>query len=361
MNYLMMIIMVLALAGCAAKESRQPASPSVDEPLQWIDGSSLTVEGRGWPDEPAATPYSRLPLRAQTMVTEAVWNLSDHAAGVTVRFETDAKEVWADWPGGGAMYHMPRNAVSGLDIYLWEEGAWQWAAIGRPEESRTTRQVISFPEAQPDSFRQYMVFLPSYQSAEYLRLGAPLESSIRPAPPRERQPVVIYGTSITQGGCSSRAGMGHAMILARRFDREIINLGFSGAGKMEMEMAELLGEIDAELYLLECLPNMTVDHVRERAEPFIRRLRELRPRTPIVLAEHLLLPPEDERNMLLRDLYNRLSNEWGAEANLHYLSNDSMAMLPQDENGTVDGVHPTDYGFVHMANYYKQEIGPLLR
>ena len=44
---------------------------------------------------------------------------------------------------------------------------------------------------------------------------------------------MIYGTSITQGGCASRPGMAYTNILSRRIDAPFINLGFSGSGRGE--------------------------------------------------------------------------------------------------------------------------------
>ena len=79
--------------------------------------------------------------------------------------------------------------------------------------------------------------------------------------------------------------MAHAAILGRRLDRPVINLGFSGNGKMEPELAGLLAELDPAAYVLDCLPNMTAAEVEARVEPFVRALRRARPQTPIVLAE----------------------------------------------------------------------------
>src|SRR5205823_11246646 len=96
-------------------------------------------------------------------------------------------------------------------------------------------------------------------------------------PASRRKPVVFYGTSITQGGCASRPGMVHTAILGRRLDRPVINLGFSGNGKMEPELAALLAELDPAVYVLDCLPNLNAQEIRERVGPFVRTLRQARP------------------------------------------------------------------------------------
>ena len=53
---------------------------------------------------------------------------------------------------------------------------------------------------------------------------------------------MFYGTSITQGGCACRPGMAYTNILSRQFNVEVINLGFSGSGRGEPEVARTIAE-----------------------------------------------------------------------------------------------------------------------
>src|SRR5205085_2015483 len=139
--------------------------------------------------------------------------------------------------------------------------------------------------------REFLLYLPLYNGVSSVEIGIAKGSTLAkgPARPPERQkPIVFYGTSITQGGCASRPGMVHTAILGRRLDRPVINLGFSGSGRMEPAMATLLAELDPAVYVLDCLPNMSAAEVAERMEPFVRTLRKAHPRTPIVMAEDRL-------------------------------------------------------------------------
>jgi hypothetical protein len=79
--------------------------------------------------------------------------------------------------------------------------------------------------------------------------------------------------------------MAHTAILSRRIGRPILNLGFSGNGQMEPEIAQLLAELDPAVYVLDCLPNMSTEMVRARTAPFVEILRRTRPNTPVVLVE----------------------------------------------------------------------------
>jgi hypothetical protein len=150
--------------------------------------------------------------------------------------------------------------------------------------------------------------------------------------------------------------MAHASILSRWLDMEVINLGFSGSGQMEIEMADLQGELDVELYVLECLPNMTLEMVRERVVPYVKRLREHQPDTPILMIEHCLMLSESKNNKAYRAAYETLIAD--GTNDLHYLPNGGM--LDGRENGTVDGIHPTDLGFLRIATYYEPVLRELL-
>ncbi len=68
--------------------------------------------------------------------------------------------------------------------------------------------------------------------------------------------IIIYGTSITQGGCVSRPEIVYSNILSRKLGMEFINLGFSGNGKGEPELAHLINEIsDVKMNYLEAEPS----------------------------------------------------------------------------------------------------------
>ncbi|MEW6752364.1 MAG: SGNH/GDSL hydrolase family protein, partial [Candidatus Latescibacterota bacterium] len=178
-----------------------------------------------------------------------------------------------------------------------------------------------------------------------------------------RRPLVFYGTSITQGGCASRPGMAHVALLGRWLDRPVVNLGFSGNGTMDPEMADLLAELDAAAYVIDCLPNLSPEGVSERTGPLVERLRQGRPVTPIVLVEDrtltnaALLPERQEHHRRMRaalaTAVARL-RDCGVE-HLHVAP--GAGLLGEDGEATVDGSHPTDLGFHRQAT----ALLPLLR
>jgi len=361
---------VLALAGHArAAEKAAPApTPPAKDPdggLKWHDIRDWGVEGKGWADTERF--FDRLPARAKAKVRPPVWGLSRNSAGMCVRFETDARAISARWTlmsSNLAMNHMPATGVSGLDLYASDDaGRWRWLAVGRPQAAKTQAQLVG---GLPPGKRAYTLYLPLYNGVESVEIGLDPKASAEPLPPRRTKPMVFYGTSILQGGCASRPGMVHTSILGRRLDRAAINLGFSGNGTMDPEIADLMAELDACAYVVDCLPNMAADAVAQRTGPLVRTLRAKHAETPIVLVEDRtysaawLLPSLRSRNESSRAALRKAFGALVAAGvkGLHYVQGDPL--LGDDAEATVDGSHPTDLGFVRMADALEPVLKPLV-
>ncbi|MBN1807247.1 MAG: SGNH/GDSL hydrolase family protein [Sedimentisphaerales bacterium] len=341
-----------------------------EDGLRWYDACELEVEGKGWNDTKSF--YDRLPAKAEALVREPVWNLSHHSAGMCVRFVTDANEIRARWELRSkrlAMPHMAATGVSGLDLYVKSAGEkWKWLAVGRPTDFPVNS--VTFVKDITKDMREYLLYFPLYNGVESIKLGVPEGAVFRKAPayPKGRKPIVFYGTSITQGGCASRTGMVHTAILGRRFNYPVINLGFSGNGCMEPEMADLLAELDPFVYVLDCLPNMDGQMVAERVAPFVKKLRKAHPETPILLVEDstysdaFFIASRRQRNTEnrreLHRVYSGLKSE-GIE-NLYYLRGDKLLGDEIDNLATVDGSHPTDLGFMRLTDAFYEALKPIL-
>lgn len=334
--------------------------------LAWYEPPDWSIEGRGWTD--VQRTYDRLPAHAEELVRKPVWDLSRHSAGMSIQFRTDAQEIQVRYsllrPALGKV-HMAATGVSGADLYMkTPTGEWRWVGTALPEDRIVRASLI---RQMAPGFRTFRMYLPLYNGVDSLAVGIPHGSRFEPIAARPGKPIVMYGTSIMQGACASRPGMAITAILGRRLDHPLINLGFSGNGWMEPEMAGLLVEIDAAVYVLDCLPNMKPAQVRERVEPFVRRLRAARPAAAIVLVEGRIFPnafviPErrqahDESHAALRAVFEKLRTE-GMGA-LYYLRGDDL--LGADGEGTVDGSHPTDLGMVRYADAYEAVLRQAVR
>jgi len=235
---------------------------------------------------------------------------------------------------------LSRTGVSGLDVYAKDGGAWRFVGGARPTQSPTNdAEVITGMAAVS---REFLVYLPLYNGVSQLEIGVPEEAAFRFEPRASSRPLVVYGTSITQGCCASRPGMVYTAILGRRLGVPVINLGFSGNGKAEPEMARLLTELDPAVYVLDSLPNMTPEQVVERMPALIETIRAARPHTPIVLVEHLLYPNSRFRPQKAADIASsnaslRRIHDARRKAGDRFITVVSSAtLLGTDGDGTVD-------------------------
>lgn len=355
-----------ALPAQTAKPAAKAAPKSVDryalrpdEKVSWHDVRETDLEGRAFPDAERKGYFDRLPAEADGKVTAAVWGLSRDSAGLMFRFRTDATTIYAHYKVTKpqlAMPHMPATGVSGLDLYARDQdGKWRWVQVARPG---SPEMKLRLAENLDPGEREYALYLPLYNGVEFLHVGVPAGKTLTGLKPRAK-PVVFYGTSITHGACASRPGMVHTGILGRRLDVPVVNLGFSGNGRMDKEVGDFLVRIDAAAYVIDCLPNMNAKEVAQKCAPLVRQLRAARPGTPILLVEDRRNTDSwiiagrrkhhDDNHAELKAAYEQLVKE--GVTGLSYVPGDHL--YGDDSDGATDGSHASDLGFFRQADVFE--------
>lgn len=343
----------------------------------WNPVGSLfpVIEGQAWPKE-VKSAYDRLPARAEQTVRKDVWDLSRHSAGLYIKFKSDADEIRVRYGVSSKNNldapHMPATGVSGVDLYAIDHnGKWVWA----PGEYRFS-DTISYDFSNLEVDRQFKgkdyefrLFLPLYNTVSWMEIGIPEGKTFIPMPLSKEKPIVIYGTSIAQGGCASRPGMAWTAILERQLNYPLINLGFSANGRLEKPLIDMMSEIDAKIYVLDCLPNLvniSKAALENKIRESVKGLQAKRPSTPVLLAEHSLgagsgiinakrIEECERASLVLRQTFGELKRE--GVKNIYLLSNEALGM---DINSTVDGGHPTDLGMQQHAAAYEKIIRDIL-
>ncbi len=330
------------------------------------DMRGYTVYGTLAPD--AAKSYSRLPDSLATQVKESLWNLGQNSAGLSIRFATDATDIYAKWCSLNQtkMNHMNPVGIRGLDLYaLNPDGTWAFVGSAIPSSGEENKATI-VKGMGGKKMREYMLYLPLYDGIYDLKIGVNKGATIKESENgviRRERPVVMYGTSILQGGCASRPGMAHTNILQRMLNREVVNLGFSGNGHLQPEIARLMAQTEAGVYVIDVLPNNTVKSLGLKLEPFYRILREAHPDTPILLVESPMYPRTKidasyrssiaSLNNALHEFY--MLQKASGDKNIHYF--ESNHILDPNCEGSIDGIHFTDIGFQHFAG----QLYPVLK
>lgn len=331
--------------------------------MQWFDfpdDDRFVVNGLGWWQE-TRPKLQRFPDRMKPRLREAVWGLSLSPSGGRIRFATDstALGIKARFPRLNYMNNMPRTGQLGID--LWVDGQYWKPAI--PTQQEELEEVL-FADL-PAQRREICLYLGLYGPVEVQAIGLSEGARIEPSAPFALElPVVYYGSSITQGGCATRAGNSYQAIVSRALNLDFINLGFSGNGRGEPEVAEALRELDASCYVMDWAQNVpTVEEFRALYSPFLEIIRQTRPRTPIVCITPIFSTSEvwsdngarlDGMRQVVRQAVadrKAAGDEWIDVVEGYDL------LGPDDRDGLVDASHPNDIGFVHMA----RGLEPVLR
>lgn len=292
--------------------------------------------------------YRRMPESAAQKVSEGVFALHTNTAGGRVKFVTDSSyvAVFAKMDGLGKMPHFAFTGSIGFDMYV---GDCYIKTFVPPCD--ITDNYESVIDLSTNELREITINFPLYSNVKELHIGIQEGSVLKEATPyKNTKPIVYYGSSITQGGCASRPGMSYQAILSRRFNYDFINLGFSGSAKAEDEMIEYIKKLDMSLFVYDYDHNApTAEHLSGTHEKMFKSIRNENPGLPIIIMSRPKLNLTNEEQQRLHIIETTYKNAVSAGDQNVYLINGRMLSELCGNEGTVDGCHPTDFGFASMA------------
>ncbi len=339
-----------------------------DAALRWIPLATQNVEvdGLPWYGENGGE-LVRLPARLKDTYRKPVWDLAQSPSGGRIRFRTNstALSIRLEYPGPPEMGNMSAFGQTGVDLYA--DGVYRGTAIADHDSKPGNKQEHSYYKDQPRTEREITLYLPLYMGVKVVGIGLDAEASIDRAQPfANGKPLVFYGTSITQGGCASRSGMSYQAILGRMLNADFVNLGFSGNGLGEPELARAVAGIDAACFVMDfAVNNPTVESLAQAYAPFLETVRSKHPDTPILVITPIYAAREawsrDARLEGMRELIRRVAAERIASGDRHLEIVEGTDLLgPSRGDGLVDGTHPNDLGFQWMAEGLAARIGKVL-
>lgn len=364
-----------AFAACFAMSHAQ----ETEQPWKEVNALDLRIINKAFDN--TERDFSRLPAYLKDSIAPGreLWDRQQCSTGIGVRFATDSKRIGVKYRllWDTHMIHMADTGLKGTDLYIFEgDSAWRHVNTNRPyvkkdaNGEKTKWTEATYVERLDGKMHEYMVYLPLYDGVEELYIKVDSGATITMGNPElidVNRRIVAYGTSILQGGCASRTGMGASNIISRELNAEVMNLAFSGEGKMDPYMARAMAQIpDVDVYLLDPVPNCTEAMCDSLTYDFVKILHTLRPEVPIVMLEGPMYPYSrydsmfknylPAKNAAFRRGYDKLKAE-GAE-NIYYVESTGLDGIEDD--GTVDGIHLTDLGFRHYADYMIPVLKPLL-
>ena len=304
--------------------------------------------------------WARMPAAISDNVNEGVKVLAHNTAGGRVRFVTNSPYVIIKTvqPEMSMFPHMAFAGKCGFDLYSGSGPATRYIKSFIPQVGKKGgfEAVIDVGDSRE---RLLTIDFPLYDNVTDLYIGLLGTATLSAAPEYTfPKPVVYYGSSITQGGCASRAGNSYQGFISRWIDTDYINLGFSGSARGEKIMADYIASLDMSVFVLDYDHNaLSNEHLAETHEAFFKCVRAAHPDIPIIVMnrpKRILNDMELNRlNIIKRTVENA---QMAGDKNAYFVSGQELMALCTDE-GTVDGTHPTDLGFFSMAKC----LAPILK
>ena len=346
------------------------------ENYTWYDPKEapFRVSGLNWFKQEKL--YRRFPIGSQPMLEEVapgVAFLCVDPTGGQIAFRTDADQivVAAKLTGALSMDHFAATGQCGIDLYLrqpWEDG-YKFEQVTRfphTKDQYVCRMIRNGNREMKDA----LLNLPLYIGVDELLIGLPKDAKVEaPKPFDHDKPIVFYGTSVTQGGCASRPGMLYTNILSRWMNREFFNFGFSGSGKGEKEVVELIAQVEDPAMLVINYEANAGDGLFESLDPMLDIFRAKYPEVPILLGTrmHVQYEVNNEQSRSQRDRKREFQRACverrraEGDLNIHFIDGRDVVGEDVVHECFVDGDHPTDLGFYMIAKGLKPVLEELLK
>jgi len=324
-------------------------------------------ELHGFPWRQPGEILRRLPVSlTQNEINSGVFAMSKRTSGGCIRFSTNSPVVFlrAKLANGTDGDTQSRSGADGIDAYInygnGIEHHWRLFAPSRDEAfngAPMVRRLYNRPAGNPAGVTNWILYLPLYGGVDALEIGIQPGCEILPPKPRKiTKDIVFYGSSITQGGCASRAGLNYTTLLCRELDAYQVNLGFSGSARGEEAMARYIASLDnMGVFVMDYDYNAkNPEHLQKTHEPFFKIIREAHPKLPIIILTRVTLY-EDKRTAVIKETYdNAIAN---GDKHVYFVEGKTLFDEDARESSSVDRCHPNDLGFYQM---YKKLL-PVVR
>ncbi len=300
------------------------------------------------------TVFKRMPDNIAQTVSEGVGTLNYNTTGGRVRFKTTSRYVAikAIMQSVTVLPHMTLAGTSGFDLYINNDGKSTYYKTFMPlvgmEEGYES--IIYFND---NAERDLTINFPLYSNVSDLYIGLQETAILKNGGNyKYKNPVLYYGSSITQGGCASRPGNSYQAIISRMLDCDYINLGFSGNAKGEEKIVDYMSGLNMSVFVCDYDHNApSVEHLINTHERIYKRFREKNPELPIIIISKPDFNPYEfddiqRRNVIYSTYINAINN---GDKNVYYIDGESLFKDEGRDSCTVDGCHPNDLGFMRMA------------
>ncbi len=352
-----LILSLIAVLCCISAQAGEKKD------LKYVDAAELAILNRSQDEAPG---FRRLDVDKYPGLTKVVRKYFSFSTGLAVAFRTDSRNIHAEWTTCHDATSINNTVInqSGLDLYIKKDGEWVFAGIGTPTLKPEHSSAIV--ENMAEGTKECLLYLPLFNEVTSLTLGVDADASIEALPNPFSHKIVIVGSSITHGASASRPGLAYPAVLERLMDMEFANLGAAGQCRLDSFYADIVCGTDADAFVFDAFSNPNAKQIRERLKPFVAKIREAHPDVPLIFLQTEVR--ETGTFDLKKREYEQNKRDAAAEVmaeimkndkNVHFI--DPAMVLPDNHEGTTDGVHPNDVGFASIVKKLHPKLAKILR
>lgn len=353
--------------------------PFFNNELDYFDAlnkDKFALYGSGIKEKNTYARFLKEDIDKIKIVSDDVAWPATHSAGLKLKFKTDSRLIRIRVLENDifSMKNMSFMGQCGFDVYYYddEKKMWIYHNTTFPNYIDNKKYLADLLLFRDKKVRDLIIHFPLYLGVLNLEIGLEKGSVSTPSYYKNDGKIVCYGTSILQGGSVSRPGLNITNVLAREFDKDVINFGFSGAGKMEKEVAEAIAKIDdIDLLIIDAEANAGCDRwMYDRFDDFLNVFYKKFPNLPVIIMNKTRMAIDDyiPRNRDIKEFYDeflvdrveaykKLGHKITFVDNYHLFD----VAYPNYSECTIDGVHPNDLGMNLLVLNYIKEIYKIIK
>ena len=266
--------------------------------------------------------------------------------------------IHAKMPGIGKMSQFALSGSAGFDLYVGKKEEYQGIFIPPRSIEDGFESVVRFPDRK---MREITINFPLFSFVSDLYIGLDEKAQIKASVGyKHKQPIVFYGSSITQGACATRPGNSYLNIISRALRTDYRSLAFTGNAKGEDAIANYIKDLDMSCFVYDYDHNAPdAEHLEKTHQRMFNIIREANPELPIIIMPAPCYAPDEtqeKRAAIVKKTYKDAVAS--GDKNVYFIDGKKLMKYAKTD-GFADylGCHPNDLGFYSMA----QALIPLLK
>ena len=297
--------------------------------------------------------FLRVPTDVAKATSEGVAFLARNTTGGRLRFSTDSTklEMEVEYDSLCRMSHMPIEGSSGFILLEDTDEGLKHHCSFMPAytDEKGYKRSTYLGEKK---VRDFILFFPLYNDVKSLKISLDEDATVLNRKNyRDVKPILYYGSSITQGGCASRADNSYQGFISKWNNIDYINLGFSGNGKAELPIVDYMADIPCSLFVCDYDYNApTLEYLKDTHFRLYEHFRAKQPTTPIIF----ITAPNPETNPIGQDRIDVIYKTYqmaqkSGDKNVYFINGYDLYGKTDRFSCSVDNCHPNDLGFFRMA------------